>query len=193
VQQHVTRHRRRPACAAAVVQVERYVYCGHICSQYQTRGNPAWPRSCRATLQAGIQTTCLKDSTFLQLCLRALTQNEWALGEGKRSRLLALFHGCEVGDYMATCMRGLSDIQAALPAIHLSPVSRLLPPVQRVGVCVRRDGVGGVRMFAMWPEELSISRALHRGRSTRTFSHSNSTDERRAAEIGSSGSDRKAT
>ena len=32
-----------PACAAAVVHVERYVFCGRLCSQYQTRGNPARP------------------------------------------------------------------------------------------------------------------------------------------------------
>ena len=116
-------------------------------------------------MQTGIQTTCLKDS---QLCLRALTQNEWALDEGKRSRLLALIDGCEVGDCMATCMRGLSDIQAALPAIQA--VARFTSCCRRpkgsVSACVEMERTTS----AMSPEGVSISCGLHRRRSTRTFS-----------------------
>jgi len=125
-----------------VLYVERYVHCGRICSQYQTRGNPARGRpeaAVRPYAADGHTNNVSEGFPLLALLACADTQLSGHLVRGSGADCWHAMR-CGVGDYMATCMRGLSDHP---PAKHsLSPVSRLpycRRPKGSAPACVEMD------------------------------------------------------
>lgn len=145
------------------MHLERYVHCTRVCSQYQTRGNPAGRRT---TPQEGVQTAVSEDA-------RAYSTHDdrgghFVRGSGDERGIPPLR-----ARRLHVCTRTAWRRYAVLPA-----AARFTSPV---------TGPKG-RYLHAWMMS-SLFRGLQSSQKNQALP--NDTIERRAAEIGSSGSRRK--